>query len=37
MRKDKYGRQYNRPIYIFAVLLIIATIAAIMMMRLFTD
>lgn len=33
MRKDKYGRQYNRPVYIFGVLLILATVIVILVLR----
>lgn len=33
MRKDKYGRRYNRPVYAFAIFLVIAALVAILTMR----
>lgn len=33
MKKDKYGRQYNRPVYGFAVVLILIALLAIVAMK----
>ena len=37
MRKDKYGRRYNRPVYLFALFLVLATVVAVLLMRFMAD
>jgi hypothetical protein len=33
MRKDKYGRRYNQPVYTFGILLIALAFVAILLMK----